>query len=139
MQSLWRFLLWIAIGVIVSFACYKAESNWDSMQFGDEIFDPGDLIFFSGWYLSVITLVWVLNSSSMTLFYFLWIVFGIGLIMGTLSHMIMFLVARRKVFYLLILMQIFAIVGGEYCVITMKHETAPFIYVGPPRKASQQN
>jgi hypothetical protein len=138
-QSLWRFLLWIAIGMIVNFTCYEAELNWYSMQFGDEVFDPGDLIFFSSMYLSIITSVSVLHSTSTVLGHSLWIVFGIGLIIVTLIHLIMFLVARRKVFYLLLVMQIFAIVGGEYCVITLKHETAPVFHVAPPKKANQPN
>jgi len=125
--------------MIVSFTCFRAEPIWYSISFGDEFFDPVNLIFFSSMYLSVQTSAHVFHSASLTLDHALWLTFGLGLLIAASAHLIWFLVASGRAFYLVMVVMIFAVIGGEYCEITMKLLTAPVLYVGPPQKTDKPN
>ena len=130
-QHIERFVLWIAIGLIVNYTCYglESESPRYTIAFMNAYFDPLDLIFFASSHCMALILGGIFHAPYHPWGPVLWIVLGLVMLIATFVHLGFFLIARRSLFYALIILQIVGIAWAADCEIEHKHMTAPVVAI----------
>ncbi len=124
-----RFALWVAIGCIINYTCYRLElvNPRYSIAFMNKYFDPLDLIFFASSHCSA--LIWPIffRDTPVVFGKTIWLVLGLAMLAGMLVHLVFFVLCRRPLFYILIVLQVIGIVWAADCEIAQKHMTTPIV------------